>query len=148
MQDLIQKIEDEGGWEVLDTGYPKGFITNLPAIVLAEIQSDKYEVLDGSHRIEAFNRKGLDTIPHCVILSNTETSIDQNFFICAILNRKDRQEDYQSEVLPSVGYSSTSKVFFYVVTNSPPLRIQNSIIIFFRFTNHSFWHSDYLKHRI
>lgn len=98
IQEFIKIIEEAGGWDLLETGYPKGFDTDSAPIVLVEVKTDEYEVLDGSHRIQAFLQKNLQKIPHCVILTETESSIDHNFFICAILNRKDRQEEYRSEV--------------------------------------------------
>lgn len=107
--EIIEKFEVAGGWDITETGYPKGFDTEKSAIVLVEIKTDKYEVIDGSHRIQAFSQKGIKKIPHCVVLTETQYSIDHNFFICAILNRHDRQEEYQSEVYQRVGFTSHTR---------------------------------------
>lgn len=73
-----KSIEDHGGWNLDKEGFPMGYRKLCPPIVLRTLSADEcdpqipgyqYEVLSGTHRVSAFEKKNIFKYPACYIIS-------------------------------------------------------------------------------
>lgn len=97
-QEIEAKIANSGGWTLQSDGYPKGYDRSSSPIILLELEGEKFEVMDGSHRVSLLIKKKYQQIPHCIVIKTERITTENKFQVFSFLNRFSRKAEHSSQV--------------------------------------------------